>query len=343
MRGRREAGEDLTPEDLITVELGRARRSDPGYDEGAVDDLLDDVVAAMREGSLTPGQLARWRQRLEPVTRRLRPGYDRGQVDALLDRLHSQLAAPTPPAGAPTAPGPSGAGIGNDQEAVAQQYAREDRLETRRSVWRGTADGTDPVAVAIEALAAAAPRDLLEIGCGTGEFASRVAARLPGARLVATDQSPRMVELAAQRGLDARQVDASELPFGDDAFDAVAAMWMLYHVPDLDRTLAQVRRVLRPDGVLIAMTNGDGHLADLLTAAGGEPIRTQFSRENGATTLRRHFAHVEQIDFDTRAVFPDHGAAQAYLATFDPALAEQLPPFAGEAEFAGAATLFIAT
>lgn len=343
MQGRRAAGEDLTPEDLVTVEFGRGRGRDAGYDEGAVDDLLDSVVGAMRDGSLTPGRLAGLRAGLEPVTRRLRPGYDRRQVDALLDRLHAQLAAPTPPVGEPAAPGPRGAGVGNEPEDVAAQYADESRLETRRSVWRGTSDGTQPVDVALEALAAAQPRDMLEIGCGTGDFASRVAARLPGARLVATDRSPRMVELAGRRGLDARRVDASELPFGDDTFDAVAAMWMLYHVPDLDRTLAQVRRVLRPDGVLIAMTNGDGHLADLLTAAGGEPMRTPFSRENGAETLRRHFAHVEQIDFDTRAVFPDHAAAQAYLATFSPALAAQLPPFAGEREFAGAATLFIAT
>ena len=49
----------------------------------------------------------------------------------------------------------------------------------------------------------------------------------------------------------------------------VAALWMLYHVPDVDRAIAEVRRVLRPGGLFVAVTNGDGHLADLRVECGG--------------------------------------------------------------------------
>ena len=53
------------------------------------------------------------------------------------------------------------------------------------------------------------------------------------------------------------------------AYDVVVAAWMLYHLDDLDAGLAEIRRVLRPGGALVAATNSEGHLADLRTEAGG--------------------------------------------------------------------------
>ena len=63
---------------------------------------------------------------------------------------------------------------------------------------------------------------------------------------------------------------SQDLPYADESFDVVAALWMLYHVPDVDRALAEVRRVLRPGGLFVAVTNGDGHVADLRREAGGD-------------------------------------------------------------------------
>jgi len=124
-----------------------------------------------------------------------------------------------------------------------------------------------------------------------------------------------MVELARGRGVDARVADATALPFDDACCDVVAAMWMLYHVPDLDGALAQVRRVLRPGGLFVAVTNGEKHLASLLREAGGEPLSTQFSTQNGRAALETRFDDVGQVDLTTQAVFPDFAGAQAYLAT----------------------------
>ena len=159
----------------------------------------------------------------------------------------------------------------DDPAHVRSQYLTEDNLETRRSVWHPTADGRDPTTEALDAIVAEQPLRVLEVGPGTGGFAARVAAALPGVRLTAIDQSARFVELTRARGIDAREGDVQDLPFGDEAFDVVAALWMLYHVPDVDRALAEVRRVLRPGGLFVAVTNGDGHLADLRVEAGGRP------------------------------------------------------------------------
>lgn len=229
-----------------------------------------------------------------------------------------------------------------DAAEVREQYRTEAPLETRRSVWQPAADGRDPVGVAADAVRAAGPGRVLEVGCGTGLFAQRAAAENPGVRVIATDLSERFVALTRDRGVAAEVADVQRLPFGDGAFDVVAAMWMLYHVPDLDRALAEVRRVLRPGGTFVAATNGEGHLADLLAEAGGSPLVTGFSSENGAAALTRHFSHVAREDLATRALFADHAAAAAYLSTFDDQLAAGLPCFEGSREYAGATTVFVA-
>jgi len=138
-----------------------------------------------------------------------------------------------------------------DRTFVRDQYESEDRLETRRAVWRGDSQGRQPQDVAAASIASVAPTSILEVGCGTGEFAARLLGEHPTATLVATDQSMRMVNLTRKGGVDARVADVMDLPFDDARFDVVVAMWMLYHVPDLYRALAQVRRVLRPGGRLV--------------------------------------------------------------------------------------------
>lgn len=229
-----------------------------------------------------------------------------------------------------------------DRDLVDRQYRDEARLLTRASVWHPTLDGRDPASEALSAVVETVPRRVLEIGCGTGAFAARVAAALPEAEVVAVDQSARLVELTAGRGLEARVADAQDLPFADDSFDVVAALWMLYHVPDLHRALAEVRRVLRPGGRFVAVTNGDTHVADLRADAGGGPVLTHFSSENGEVALHAHFDDVSRDDLRTRAVFADRASALAYLDSSQEGVAWSPPSSGWPRVYAGHVTVFVA-
>src|SRR5581483_3465742 len=132
----------------------------------------------------------------------------------------------------------------DDPSLVADEYADETRLRRRAAMFTGAGIGEDARVPAVAAVVEAKPRRVLEVGCGWGELAEWLA-RETGAELVATDLSPRMVELARERGLDARIADVCALPFEDGAFDVAVAAWMLYHVPDLGLAVSELARVLR--------------------------------------------------------------------------------------------------
>ena len=120
----------------------------------------------------------------------------------------------------------------DDPRYVAEQYATEEGLAARSTIY-GPApfDARD---VVVEEIARLDRPRVLEVGCGWGELAARLELEAE-ASVVGVDLSPRMVELARQRGVDAIVGDVQELEYPDGSFDAVVAAWMLYHVPDLDR------------------------------------------------------------------------------------------------------------
>jgi SAM-dependent methyltransferase len=202
----------------------------------------------------------------------------------------------------------------DDPELVRSEYASEARLEVRNRTFRELLDGPSAEDAAFDAVAEAAPRRLLEVGCGTGRFAARLQRRL-GARFVAIDLSPRMVELARGRGVEARVGDVQELALDDGAFDCAFAGWMLYHVPDLDRALSELARVLAPGGRLVATTFGAEDMPELWALVGGDPEPPlAFALENGTELLARYFPRVECRRVESATVFPDAEAVRRYVA-----------------------------
>jgi SAM-dependent methyltransferase len=107
-----------------------------------------------------------------------------------------------------------------------------------------------------EAVAQAAGRDVLDVGCNTGYGTIRF---LPLAnRVVGVDVSPRAIEAARERAVDGRpefvQTSGFDLPFPDGSFDLVTSFQVLEHVPDPLVFLRQLARVMRPGGVVILAT-----------------------------------------------------------------------------------------
>src|SRR4051794_31525365 len=100
-------------------------------------------------------------------------------------------------------------------------------------------------------------RRILDAGCGAGPLFAALRER--GAVVSGIDQSAAMLELARQRlgdDADLRVADlADPLPFPDAEFDDVTASLVLHYLKDWAPTLAELRRVLKPGGRLIASVN----------------------------------------------------------------------------------------
>jgi SAM-dependent methyltransferase len=151
-------------------------------------------------------------------------------------------------------------------------------------------------------------RDVLELGCGPGHFWRDTRDMRPaGWRVICTDLSPGMVAeaciaLGEANGFHFAATDAQALPFADACFDLVLANFMLYHVPDRPRALAEVRRVLRSGGQFAAATVGRTHMAGvreliLRFAPSLSPKAVEqsdhFLLENGAVQLAPFFDDVQ--------------------------------------------------
>lgn len=102
---------------------------------------------------------------------------------------------------------------------------------------------------------------VLELACGTGEFTFRLAKKCES--WLATDFSENMLkeaEVAYEKqrinieGLIFEQQDATNLPYENESFDAVMIANALHIMPEQERALAQIRRVLKPGALLFAPT-----------------------------------------------------------------------------------------
>jgi SAM-dependent methyltransferase len=205
-------------------------------------------------------------------------------------------------------------------------------------------EGIDADELSFEVIADARPDRVLEVGCGMGELSERIARDL-GVTVTAVDFSPRMVELSRARGLDVILADAQELPFENRTFDAAVANWVLYHLPNVDRGISELARVLKAEGILVAATVGVGNLEELWDMVGDSSTEgLTFGPENGAELLSRRFRNVERHDAIGTAVFPDPAAVRRFVAmTITRAhLADRVPDFEGEFRTRSAHVVFVA-
>ena len=127
----------------------------------------------------------------------------------------------------------------------------------------------------LDAAAVRKGRHVLDVACGPGYVAALAAAR--GAVVTGVDIAPQMIALARELHpmVEFEIGDAHELPFGDEEFDGVVSNFVMPHLADHARAVAELARVLRPGGALALTTwnreERNGHMKGLDEAvkAGG--------------------------------------------------------------------------
>jgi ubiquinone/menaquinone biosynthesis C-methylase UbiE len=221
----------------------------------------------------------------------------------------------------------------NEPEVVAQHYRDSTNLATRIDLHRKYSTNMQGWHEWVFERLLDLPSEarILEIGCGNALLWKKNLDRIPvGWEIVLSDVSPGMLDDAKRNLSDYAGrfqyavEDANRISFANTSFDAVIANHMLYHVPDLDRTLSEIRRILKTKGRCFAATNGAAHMQELavLVRQFDESIdlwqddyREQFGLDNGADLLAPWFEFVTLERYVDALVVPDADALTDYIVS----------------------------
>jgi ubiquinone/menaquinone biosynthesis C-methylase UbiE len=130
---------------------------------------------------------------------------------------------------------------------------------------------------------------VLDVGCGTGSLTFALAKSPALVEIAAIDFSPVFVEAATRRNTDPRikirQADACALPFENGAFNRALSLLVLHFVPEAGKAVAEMRRVVKPGGVVAAVVwdhfggmPGMRMMVDTVAALseGGRQLRSRY-------------------------------------------------------------------
>ncbi|HET9138543.1 class I SAM-dependent methyltransferase [Actinophytocola sp.] len=189
-------------------------------------------------------------------------------------------------------------------------------------------------------------REVLEIGLGQGAESEQLIRR--GAKWSGLDLTPESVERVRARlsvrdlpYQDLRQGTALSIPWPDNSFDMVFSHGVLHHIPDIRVAQAEIRRVLRPGGTLVAMLYARHSLNYQVSIrlvrramlAAAYPLRNANLLPKSAT-LRAHLSNAERVglrsylDLDTFTHRNTDGPHNPYARVYTPEeVAAEFPDF----------------
>jgi 2-polyprenyl-3-methyl-5-hydroxy-6-metoxy-1,4-benzoquinol methylase len=220
----------------------------------------------------------------------------------------------------------------HSQENLRRHYASDENLRVRQDIHdRYTVPARSFVEWVLSRVDWQPGASVLDIGCGPGLYYDKIRQQGFDIHYHGVDLLPSMIvnHSGRQDNTPLLVADIQALPYSNACFDIVMANHMLYHVQDIDAAIREVRRVLKPGGVLLVATNSVNTMPELqvlmrraivlLTRGGAAQVRApelpsdRFSLESGTRMLSRHFYAVVRHDMPSTLVFSDVEPAMAYL------------------------------
>jgi SAM-dependent methyltransferase len=174
----------------------------------------------------------------------------------------------------------------------------------------------------------------LDVGCGTGHLARAIVARSVSGAVRAIDFAPAYIEYARSRNRDPRIVfevgDACALTFADHSFDRVLSLLVLHFVPQSERAISEMRRVVRPGGVVAACVwdARGGFVANRMffdTAAAQDPMANDRRSRNYTRPMTRpgelarawRAAGLQDVVESTLSIRMEFSSFEDYWAPYD--------------------------
>lgn len=230
-----------------------------------------------------------------------------------------------------------------DPNRLKRQYASDklnrDIVETREKY---AVPRIDFVSWALSSIRWQGDESVLDVGCGYGQFYDKLMPRIPDGSYHGVDLHAGTLSTHPAQRTRLAVGDAVKLPYSAGTFDVVMANHMLYHVADIEAALVEIRRVLKPNGVLMATTHSVQTMPELrsllrraviiLTQQPPSAVRMPltasdlFGLENGTRMLSRHFYAVARSELPTTMIFTMAEPLMQYVNALRDMLELYLPP-----------------
>ena len=165
---------------------------------------------------------------------------------------------------------------------------------------------------------------ILELGCGTGiTWKEHINLLQDCKEVYFTDLFEGMIEEARSNigehpNIHYEVVNAEELPYKDERFDIVIANMMLYHIPNLDKALSEIRRVLKKNGIFYSATYGENGVESFINKMLNVQTERQhtFTLQNGKDILEKWFSSVEKLEYVDKLLVSNRSDLVEYIQSF---------------------------
>lgn len=219
----------------------------------------------------------------------------------------------------------------NIKQALKEQYKTAENLTARGSLHSYNINKTDWNNWCFSQMRIPDKARILELGCGTGDFWYKNRQSLKNDwSITLSDFSMGMINSTKERLEDInfsftyKEIDAQDIPYENECFDIVIARHMLYLVPDIEKVLSEIKRVLAKGGTLYVTTNSHDTMSELNALVENfdsqmelhnNGMGDRFDMEHGYLLLKKYFGEVKAEILQGKIVVDDAEPIVNYKAS----------------------------
>lgn len=221
--------------------------------------------------------------------------------------------------------------VTNMESRVREQYKSDKNLNIRSNLHSYNINRIDFDKWCFNQINFSRDANVLELGCGTGKLWFKNKDYIESTlNITLSDFSKSMIKIAKNRLKDVnrefgyKEINAENIPYNDETFDIIIAQHMIYFIPDIEKALVEIQRVLKPNGVFYVTANSCESMKELNKLAenfapnlglDSNGYSERFDLEHGRGILEKYFSKVNVEILDGKIIVDEAEPVVSYKAS----------------------------